>query len=194
MKKTLLPLVLFAALVVFLGVGLMRDPSEIPSPLVGKPAPAFSLTTLSGDKPFSPADMLGQVWVFNVWATWCVACREEHPLLVQFSKSQRVPIVGLSYKEIQAGDQAASALSEEAKLQLARQRSLKFLKIAGDPYKLSVMDLDGRVGIDYGVYGVPETYIIDKQGIIRYKRVGPVTPEVLIETILPLIQQLDTPA
>jgi cytochrome c biogenesis protein CcmG/thiol:disulfide interchange protein DsbE len=138
--------------------------------------------------------MLGQVWVFNVWATWCVACREEHPLLVQFSKSQRVPIVGLSYKEIQAGDQAAGALSEEAKLQLARQRSLKFLKIAGDPYKLSVMDLDGRVGIDYGVYGVPETYIIDKQGIIRYKRVGPVTPEVLIETILPLIQQLDTPA
>ncbi|NQW66018.1 MAG: DsbE family thiol:disulfide interchange protein [Burkholderiales bacterium] len=194
MKKALLPLVLFAALVVFLGVGLMRDPREIPSPLVGKPAPAFSLSTLSGDKPFSPADMLGQVWVFNVWATWCVACREEHPLLVQFSKSQRVPIVGLSYKEIQAGDQAAVALSEEAKLQLARQRSLKFLKIAGDPYKLSVMDLDGRVGIDYGVYGVPETYIIDKQGIIRYKRVGPVTPEVLIETILPLIQQLDTPA
>ena len=194
MKKALLPLVLFAALVVFLGIGLMRDPREIPSPLVGKPAPAFSLPTLSGDKPFSPADMLGQVWVFNVWATWCVACREEHPLLVQFSKSQRVPIVGLSYKEIQAGDQVTGALSEEAKLQLARQRSVKFLQKAGDPYKLSVMDLDGRVGIDYGVYGVPETYIIDKQGIIRYKRVGPVTPEVLIETILPLIQKLDTPA
>lgn len=194
MKKSLLPLVLFAALVVFLGVGLMRDPSEIPSPLVGKPAPAFSLPTLSGDKPFSPVDMLGQVWVFNVWATWCVACREEHPLLVQFSKSQRVPIVGLSYKEIQASEQATGALSEEAKLQLAKQRSAKFLQKAGDPYKLSVMDLDGRVGIDYGVYGVPETYIIDKQGIIRYKRVGPVTPEVLIETILPLIQQLNTPA
>lgn len=194
MKKSLLPLVLFAALVVFLGVGLMRDPREIPSPLVGKPAPAFSLPTLSGDKPFSPVDMLGQVWVFNVWATWCVACREEHPLLVQFSKSQRVPIVGLSYKEIQASEQATGALSEEAKLQLAKQRSVKFLQKAGDPYKLSVMDLDGRVGIDYGVYGVPETYIIDKQGIIRYKRVGPVTPEVLIETILPLIQQLNTPA
>lgn len=194
MKKSLLPLVLFAALVVFLGVGLMRDPSEIPSPLVGKPAPAFSLPTLSGDKPFSPVDMLGQVWVFNVWATWCVACREEHPLLVQFSKSQRVPIVGLSYKEIQASEQATGAMSEEAKLQLAKQRSAKFLQKAGDPYKLSVMDLDGRVGIDYGVYGVPETYIIDKQGIIRYKRVGPVTPEVLIETILPLIQQLNTPA
>jgi cytochrome c biogenesis protein CcmG/thiol:disulfide interchange protein DsbE len=138
--------------------------------------------------------MQGQVWIFNVWATWCVACREEHPLLVQFSKSQRIPIVGLSYKEIQASDQANGPLSDEAKLQLARERSVKFLQKAGDPYKLSVLDLDGRVGIDYGVYGVPETYVIDKQGIIRYKRVGPVTPEVLIETILPLIQRLDKPA
>ncbi len=194
MKKFLLPLVLFAALVVFLGVGLKRDPHEIPSPLVGKPAPAFSLPTLQGDKPFSPADMQGQVWIFNVWATWCVACREEHPLLVQFSKSQRIPIVGLSYKEIQPNDQANGPLSDDVKLQLARDRSLKFLQKAGDPYKLSVMDLDGRVGIDYGVYGVPETYVIDQQGVIRYKRVGPVTPEVLIETILPLIQQLDKPA
>jgi cytochrome c biogenesis protein CcmG/thiol:disulfide interchange protein DsbE len=194
MKKFLLPLFVFAALVVFLAVGLKRDPREIPSPLVNKPAPAFSLPTLVGDKPFSPADMQGQVWIFNVWATWCVACREEHPLLVQFSKTQHVPIVGLSYKEIQPSDQANGPLSDEVKLQLARERSLKFLQKAGDPYKLSVMDLDGRVGIDYGVYGVPETYVIDKQGVIRYKRVGPVTPEVLIETILPLIQQLDKPA
>jgi cytochrome c biogenesis protein CcmG/thiol:disulfide interchange protein DsbE len=194
MKKVFLPLIVFAALVVFLAVGLKRDPREIPSPLVDKPAPAFSLPTLQGDKPFSPADMQGQVWIFNVWATWCVACREEHPLLVQFSKSQRIPIVGLSYKEIQASDQANGPLSDEAKLQLARERSVKFLQKAGDPYKLSVLDLDGRVGIDYGVYGVPETYVIDKQGIIRYKRVGPVTPEVLIETILPLIQRLDKPA
>ena len=193
MKKFLLPLALFAVMVVFLGVGLQRDPREIPSPLVGKPAPAFSLPTLSGDKPFSPEDMKGQVWIFNVWATWCVACREEHPLLVQFSQSQRIPIVGLSYKEIQASDQTAGPLSDEAKLKLARERSMKFLQKAGDPYKLSVMDLDGRVGIDYGVYGVPETYIIDKQGVIRYKRVGPVTPEVVIETMLPLIQQLDQP-
>jgi cytochrome c biogenesis protein CcmG, thiol:disulfide interchange protein DsbE len=194
MKKFLLPLFVFAALVVFLAVGLKRDPREIPSPLVNKPAPAFSLPTLVGDKPFSPADMQGQVWIFNVWATWCVACREEHPLLVQFSKTQHVPIVGLSYKEIQPSDQANGPLSDEVKLQLARERCLKFLQKAGDPYKLSVMDLDGRVGIDYGVYGVPETYVIDKQGVIRYKRVGPVTPEVLIETILPLIQQLDKPA
>ena len=194
MKMFLLPLIVFAALVVFLAVGLKRDPREIPSPLVNKPAPAFSLPTLVGDKPFSPADMQGQVWIFNVWATWCVACREEHPLLVQFSKTQHIPIVGLSYKEIQPSDQANGPLSDEVKLQLARERSLKFLQKAGDPYKLSVMDLDGRVGIDYGVYGVPETYIIDKEGVIRYKRVGPVTPEVLKETILPLIQQLDKSA
>ena len=154
----------------------------------------FSLPTLSGDKPFSPVDMKGQVWIFNVWATWCVACREEHPLLVQLAKSQRIPIVGLSYKELQGSEAVNPPLSDPEKLQLARERSLKFLEKAGDPYKLSVMDLDGSVGINYGVYGVPETYIIDKKGIIRYKRVGPVSPEILIETILPLIQQLDKPA
>ncbi len=191
MKKFLIPLFLFFGLVVFLAVGLKRDPREIPSPLVGKPAPAFTLPTLSGDKPFSPADLKGQVWLFNVWATWCVACREEHPLLVEFSKTQRIPIVGLSYKEIQAADQANGPLSEEAKLALARERSQRFLQRQGDPYKLSVMDLDGRVGIDYGVYGVPETYVIDQAGVIRYKQVGPVTPELLQTTILPLIQALE---
>jgi cytochrome c biogenesis protein CcmG/thiol:disulfide interchange protein DsbE len=174
-----------------LAVGLKRDPREIPSPLVGKPAPAFSLPTLTGDKPFSPADYKGQVWLFNVWATWCVACREEHPLLVDFSKTQSVPIVGLSYKEIQAGDQANGPLSDEAKLSLARERSLRFLQRQGDPYKLSVMDLDGTVGINYGVYGVPETYVIDREGIIRYKQVGPVTPELLETKLLPLIRELE---
>jgi cytochrome c biogenesis protein CcmG/thiol:disulfide interchange protein DsbE len=111
-------------------------------------------------------------------------------LLVAFSKTQSIPIVGLSYKEIQASDQANGPLSDEAKLALARERSLRFLQRQGDPYKLSVMDLDGRVGIDYGVYGVPETYVIDKQGVIRYKQVGPVTPELLQQKILPLIQEL----
>jgi len=191
MKKFLIPLVLFFGLVAFLALGLKRDPREIPSPLVGKPAPAFSLPTLQGDKPFSPADFKGQVWLFNVWATWCVACREEHPLLVEFSKTQSVPIVGLSYKEIQAADQANGPLSDEAKLGLARERSLRFLQRQGDPYKLSVMDLDGRVGIDYGVYGVPETYLIDREGVIRYKQVGPVTPEILENQLLPLIRSLE---
>lgn len=191
MKKFLIPLALFVGLVAFLAVGLKRDPREIPSPLVGKPAPAFSLPTLAGGKPFSPADYKGQVWMFNVWATWCVACREEHPLLVEFSKTQSIPIVGLSYKEIQAADQANGPLSEDAKLGLARERSLRFLQRQGDPYKLSVMDLDGTVGIDYGVYGVPETYLIDRAGIIRYKQVGPVTPELLETKLLPLIRELE---
>lgn len=194
MKKVFIPLVFFFGLVIFLAIGLNRDPREIPSPLIGKAAPAFNLVTLESDKTFSPEQMLGKVWMFNVWATWCVACREEHPLLVQFAKTQRIPIVGLSYKELQGSEAAKTPLSDADKLQLARERSLKFLQKAGDPYKLSVMDLDGSVGIDYGVYGVPETYLIDKEGIIRYKRVGPVTPEILIETILPMIQQLDKPA
>ena len=191
MKKFLIPLALFFGLVAFLAVGLKRDPREIPSPLVGKPAPAFSLPTLTGDQPFSPADYKGQVWLFNVWATWCVACREEHPLLVEFSKTQSVPIIGLSYKEVQAADQTNGPLSDDAKLSLARERSLRFLQRQGDPYKLSVMDLDGSVGIDYGVYGVPETYVIDREGIIRYKQVGPVTPEILATKLLPLIRQLE---
>ena len=191
MKKFLIPLVLFFGLVAFLAVGLKRDPREIPSPLVGKPAPAFSLPTLTGGKPFSPADYKGQVWMFNVWATWCVACREEHPLLVEFSKTQSITIVGLSYKEIQAADQANGPLSNDAKLGLARERSLRFLQRQGDPYKLSVMDLDGSVGIDYGVYGVPETYLIDREGVIRYKQVGPVTPELLETKLLPLIRALE---
>jgi cytochrome c biogenesis protein CcmG, thiol:disulfide interchange protein DsbE len=191
MKKFLIPLALFFGLVAFLAVGLKRDPREIPSPLVGKPAPAFILPTLTGDQPFSPADYKGQVWLFNVWATWCVACREEHPLLVEFSKTQSVPIIGLSYKEVQAADQTNGPLSDDAKLSLARERSLRFLQRQGDPYKLSVMDLDGSVGIDYGVYGVPETYVIDREGIIRYKQVGPVTPEILETKLLPLIRQLE---
>jgi len=190
-KKFLIPLALFAALVVFLAVGLTRDPREIPSPLVGKPAPEFSLPVLVGDKPFSPSDMKGKVWMFNVWATWCVACREEHPLLVDFAKSSPIPVVGLSYKEIQPQDMANGPLKDAEKLQMARERSLRFLQRQGNPYSLSVLDLDGRVGIDYGVYGVPETYLIDKQGIIRYKRVGPLTPQILIDTVLPLIQTLE---
>jgi cytochrome c biogenesis protein CcmG/thiol:disulfide interchange protein DsbE len=190
MKKVFIPLVLFFALVVFLAIGLKRDPREIPSPLVDKPAPQFSLPTLAGDAKFSPTDMTGKVWMFNVWATWCVACREEHPVLVAFAEKHQVPIVGLSYKEIQPQDEAAKS-SPEVKLQVARERSLVWLKRHGNPYVNSVMDLDGRVGIQYGVYGVPETYVIDKAGVIRYKRVGAITPELLADKILPLIEALN---
>jgi cytochrome c biogenesis protein CcmG/thiol:disulfide interchange protein DsbE len=192
-KKFLIPLALFLGLLVFLAVGLNRNPHEIPSPLVGKPAPAFSLSTLDAKGPkFGPENMKGKVWMLNVWATWCVACREEHPVLVAFSKNNQVPIVGLSYKEVQPQDEPAGRkFTPEEKLKLARERSEMWLKRFGNPYALSVMDLDGRVGIDYGVYGVPETYLIDKEGVIRYKRVGVVTPELLQSTILPLVQKLN---
>ena len=182
---------LFGVLVLFLAVGLKRDPHEIPSPLINKAAPDFSLQTLTGTAPFSPQDLKGKVWMLNVWATWCVSCREEHPVLVAFSKQIGVPIVGLSYKEIQPQDDPEKKLSPEALLKLARSRGSIWLERHGNPYTLSVMDLDGRVGIDYGVYGVPETYIIDKNGVIRYKQIGPVTPQTLSETIIPIIKGLE---
>jgi len=192
-KKFLIPLILFLGLVVFLALGLRKDPREIPSPLIDKSAPAFELPTLRGAEHFSPKDFAGKVWMFNVWATWCVACRDEHPILVAFAQRTGVPIVGLSYKEIQPQDEEKNALSYEEKLILARKRSELWLKRHGDPYQLSVFDLDGRVGIDYGVYGVPETYVIDAKGIIRYKHVGAMTAELLANQVMPLIQSL-TPA
>lgn len=170
--KFLIPLALFGVLVGFLAVGLNRDPHEIPSPLVSKAAPQFKVPQLIlADKTFSPADLKGQVWMLNVWASWCVACRVEHPLLVQLSRSQVVPLIGLDYKD-------------------KREDALKLLAQQGDPYNLSAVDADGRVGINYGVYGVPETFIIDKNGVIRHKQIGPITPEALEKTILPLINQL----
>lgn len=193
MKKFLIPLALFMGLVVFLAIGLKRDPREIPSPLVNKQAPDFSLPTLNPDAPkFSPKEMLGKVWMLNVWATWCVACRAEHPVLVSFAKANGVPIVGLSYKEIQAQEEPkGQKMSPEDKLAWARKRGSAWLRTYGDPYVVSVFDMDGRVGIDYGVYGVPESYVIDKAGGIRFKQIGEVTPEVLSKTVLPLIQQLN---
>ena len=162
----------FFALVALLAVGLTRDPRQVPSPLVDKPAPAFELPQLGDGSRFSPAEMRGKVWLLNVWASWCVSCREEHPVLIDFSRTKRVPLVGLNYKD-------------------ARDDALKWLARYGDPYQLSVVDRDGRIGIDYGVYGVPETYVIDRAGIIRYKQIGPVTPEVMDKKILPLIGTLE---
>jgi cytochrome c biogenesis protein CcmG/thiol:disulfide interchange protein DsbE len=170
--KFLIPLVLFFVLAGFLAVGLKRDPREVPSPFINKPAPQFQVPQLhAADKTFSPADMKGQVWMLNVWASWCVACKVEHPLLVEIARSNVVPVIGLDYKD-------------------QRPDALKFLATQGDPYKLSALDLDGRVGIDYGVYGVPETFIIDKNGVIRHKQIGPITPDALQNTILPLIAEL----
>lgn len=173
MRRALLPLAIFLILAGFLAIGLNRDPREVPSPLVDKPAPMFSLPQLSDTTAkLSPADLRGQVWLFNVWASWCVACRIEHPLLVELAKQGTVPLIGLNYK-----DQRADALA--------------WLKQHGDPYKLSVADTEGLVGIDYGVYGVPETFVIDKYGVIRHKHIGPVTPEALRDEILPLVAKLE---
>ncbi len=170
--RLLLPLAVFVVIVAFLWVGLYRDPREVPSPLVDKPAPAFTLAQLHApDKQLSAADMKGQVWLLNVWASWCVSCRVEHPLLVELAKANVVPVIGLNYKD---------------RNDLGKQ----WLAQNGDPYKLSIVDADGRVGIDYGVYGVPETFVIDKNGVIRYKQIGPITVEALEQKILPLVRKL----
>ena len=170
--KFLIPLLLFVILVGFLAVGLNRDPHEVPSPLIGKQAPAFELPQLADpQKTFSPESMKGNPWILNVWASWCVACREEHPVLVELGKLQVAPIIGLDYKDKR----------DDAMAMLTRQ---------GNPYVLSAFDANGRVGIDYGVYGVPETYVIDKAGVIRFKHIGPITIELLNKKIIPLLGEL----
>ena len=170
--RFILPLLLFLVLLVFLWVGLSLDPREVPSPLVGKAAPAFRLARLDDPaKSLADGDLRGQVWLLNVWASWCVSCIEEHPVLVELSKQGLVPIYGLNYKDNRPAAQAW----------LARN---------GNPYTLSASDPDGKVGIDYGVYGVPETYVIDKSGVIRFKQIGPVTLKVLSQRILPLVKRL----
>lgn len=193
MNRFLLPLGIFIVLAIFLGVGLTLKPREVPSPFIGKPAPAFTLAQLAEpDKTLSPKDMLGKVWLFNVWASWCVSCRQEHPILVEFSKNGNVPLIGLSYKEVRGdGGFDMSKMTVEEEKQLAWQRANQWLEQHGNPYKLTVMDLDGRVGIDYGVYGVPETFVIDKLGIVRHKHIGPVTPEALRDKIIPLVKELN---
>ena len=192
MNRFLWPLVGFVALVVLLAVGLNLNPRDVPSPLVGKPAANFSLPVLNAERKFGPEDMTGKVWLLNVWASWCVSCRAEHPILVELGKKNIVPVVGLNYKEVRGdGTTDMTKTDPAAEERLARQNAAKWLKQHGDPYTLSVLDLDGRVGIDYGVYGVPETYIIDKAGIIRMKHTGPVTPDILSSRILPLVAELN---
>jgi len=172
MKRYLLPLAIFIVLAGFLAVGLNLNPREVPSPLIGKPAPAFSLPTLAApDRQLAAQDLHGKVWLLNVWASWCVACRQEHPLLVALAKTGQVEMIGLNYKD-------------------KRDEALAWLARHGDPYRVSIIDAEGLVGIDYGVYGVPETFVIDQAGVIRHKHIGPVTPEALQGTILPLVEKL----
>lgn len=193
MNRFLWPLVGFVALVILLAVGLGLNPRDVPSPLVGKPAPVFTLARVDApEKSFSPQEMRGKVWLLNVWASWCVSCRQEHPVLVEMAKNPAITLIGLNYKEV-SGDGAIDAdkLGEEGERRLALQRANAWLQEHGNPYALSALDLNGRVGIDYGVYGVPETYVIDKAGLIRMKHTGPITPDVFSGKILPLIAELN---
>ena len=175
--RYLIPLVVFLVLVVFFAIGLQRDPKLVPSPLVGKMAPAFKVESL-----FDPGKVLSEqefrtqkVSLFNVWASWCVSCRQEHPVLVELSKLNRVPIYGLNYKD-------------------EREAAEGWLNTLGNPYKASVFDQKGMVGIDYGVYGVPETFVVDQKGVIRHKHVGPITEAVWRDELLPLIEQIEREA
>jgi cytochrome c biogenesis protein CcmG, thiol:disulfide interchange protein DsbE len=169
----LVPLVAFALLAWVLGRGLGLNPREVPSPLLGKAAPAFVLPRLDdAGRSVKGEDLLGRVWVLNVWASWCAPCREEHPLWVDFARRSKVPVIGLNYKD-------------------KRAQALPWLAQLGNPYQMSLFDGDGRVAIDWGVYGVPETFVIDRQGVVRFKHVGPVNVEVMREKIEPLLKALD---
>lgn len=176
-KKLLWTLGIFTALVALLAVGLTLNPREVPSPLIGKAAPQFELPLLEQkdrtqpDRTFASSSMLGKVWILNVWASWCGPCLEEHPMITTMAKTLPAPVVGLNYKD-------------------ARTDALPWLERHGNPFFLTVYDGSGKIGIDYGVYGVPETYVIDKKGLIRYKRIGPVTAEILQKKIEPLVKEL----
>jgi cytochrome c biogenesis protein CcmG/thiol:disulfide interchange protein DsbE len=168
----LVPLAAFLVLALFLLRGLWLNPREVPSPLIGKPAPAFEKPKLAQPtEMFSSREMAGKVWILNVWASWCTPCRVEHPLFNELAAKKLVPIVGMNYKD-------------------PTDAARKWLADLGDPYNTTFIDHDGKLGIDFGVYGVPETFVIDKQGIVRYKHIGPVTPEAMAKKIVPLVQEL----
>jgi cytochrome c biogenesis protein CcmG/thiol:disulfide interchange protein DsbE len=172
MIRFALPLVVFVLMVGLLGYGLRLDPKKVPSPLIDKPAPEFTLSMLeTPSRQLSTKDMSGQVWVLNVWASWCVSCRAEHEVITELANRKLVTVVGLNYK-----DEPADAT--------------RWLEQFGNPYATSVIDRDGRVGIDWGVYGVPETFVIGADGMIKYKHIGPVTHESLEQTILPMLKEL----
>ncbi len=177
MLRYAVPLAVFAVVVVFLAAGLGRDPRHVPSPFIDKPAPAFALPRLDDPaRSIASADKAGSVWLLNVWASWCVACRTEHPLLNRLARVDGIDIVGLNYK-----DEAVAARD--------------WLQRLGDPYSVTAVDADGNVGIEWGVYGVPETFVIDKRGIVRYKHIGPVTEQTVQDVIVPMVRRLkDEPA
>lgn len=175
MIRYLAPLVLFLGVVGFLAAGLSRDPRLIPSPLVGKPAPGFALQSLkSPEQTLTLADLKGKVLMLNVWATWCAACHAEHPLLMELARVSAIPIYGVNYKD-------------------ERTKAIDWLARLGDPYVASIYDPNGELALDLGVYGAPETFVLDANGIIAYKHVGPITAEVWQDRLLPLLRSLTNP-
>jgi len=170
--RFIVPLGIFVVLVILLAVGLTMDPKKVPSPLINKPTPAFTLPRLHAPNvTFSPEQLKGEVWILNVWASWCVSCRAEHQVIKRLGRMKLVKIVGLDYKDEPVDGK-------------------RWLSQLGNPYALSVSDYKGMAGIDWGVYGVPETFIIGKDGMIKYKNIGPVTNKALDETIVPMLKQL----
>jgi len=169
----LVPVALFVLLAALLLVGLRvaEDKEKIPSPLIGKPAPNFTLPTLHGGGELSGTDLLGEPYLLNVWASWCPGCRVEHEQIAHIAQSGEIPVYGLNYKDA-PGD------------------ARRWLERYGDPYKAILQDLDGQVGIDFGVYGAPETFLIDARGIVRYKYIGPLQPSTWTEEIRPLVRRL----
>ncbi len=170
--RFVLPLVAFVALVGLLWVGLSLDPRALPSPLIGREAPSFDLPELRDPETrFTSAEMLGKPALFNVWASWCVTCRQEHPMLAELRRVG-VPVYGLNYKD-------------------TRSDALRFLARFGDPYNAIGFDESGMVGIDWGVYATPETFLMDRHGMIRFKHIGMITPDIIEQKILPLYRQLE---
>jgi len=185
-----LPLGLFVALLVFLALGLNRNPQKIPSPLIGQPAPAFSLPRADGPGVFDAAQFKGQVTLVNLWATWCAGCREEHPILMALSRQPGLQLVGINYKELQASELSGQDPRSPDAVQQATARQQAWLKKNGQAFGVNLLDRDGRVGMDFGVYGLPETYLVDREGVVRFKHAGALTPEVLQRELLPLLRSL----
>jgi cytochrome c biogenesis protein CcmG, thiol:disulfide interchange protein DsbE len=176
MWRRVLPIVFFLVLLAILGYGLTRDPSLVSSPLIGKPVPDFSLPLLSApDNNISNYDLRGSPYLLNVWASWCAACRVEHPLLIQLAEQQVLPIYGLNYRD-------------------TRENALTWLDRLGNPYKAVGFDEKGNVGLDLGVYGAPETYLVDRNNVIVYKHIGPITSAVWEQVLYPKILELQTSA
>lgn len=184
------PLALFLGMVVFLGVGLTRNPKEIPSPLIGQSAPAFQLPVVGGSDLFSTAQFKGQLTLVNLWATWCAGCQEEHPILMALGRHPGLQMLGINYKELQASELSGQNPQSAEAVQKATARSQAWLQRNGQAFGVNLLDMDGRVGMDFGVYGLPETYLVDREGVIRFKHAGPLTPDVVQQKLLPLLRNL----